>query len=195
MARFLSAEPDLEVVAQSSNVKDALKILSSRPVDLVLLDFDLGAERGSDFIRLARAAGFAGRILLLTAGMTPAETKDLFALGASGIYHKHESPDQLAKSIQQVMKGRVWIAEKDLEKMLHPESASEEAGPRRKLTERERQVLRGILEGLSNKEIASGILISESAVKAVLQQLFSKTGVRTRSQLVRIALEQYRDQV
>jgi DNA-binding NarL/FixJ family response regulator len=61
---------------------------------------------------------------------------------------------------------------------------------RRLLTERERQVLRGIFEGLTNKEIAGQIGVSEGAVKATLQQLFQKTRVRTRSQLVRIALEE-----
>jgi two-component system nitrate/nitrite response regulator NarL len=54
-------------------------------------------------------------------------------------------------------------------------------------------VLSFVFEGLANKQIADRLQISESAVKASLQQLFTKTGVRTRSQLVRIALEKYRD--
>jgi two-component system nitrate/nitrite response regulator NarL len=66
---------------------------------------------------------------------------------------------------------------------------------RLKLTERERQVLSFVFEGLANKQIADRLQISETAVKASLQQLFAKTGVRTRSQLVRVALEQYRDQL
>jgi DNA-binding NarL/FixJ family response regulator len=67
--------------------------------------------------------------------------------------------------------------------------------PRPKFTERERQVLSFVFEGLANKQIADRLEISETAVKASLQQLFAKTGVRTRSQLVRVALEQYRDQL
>jgi two-component system, LuxR family, sensor kinase FixL len=61
------------------------------------------------------------------------------------------------------------------------------------LTSRETEVLRRLVQGLANKEIAAGLDISESAVKNALQQLFSKTNVRTRSQLVRVAVEQYRD--
>jgi len=61
---------------------------------------------------------------------------------------------------------------------------------RRPFTERENQVLQGVFEGFSNKEIGARLDISESSVKAALQQLFHKTGVRTRSQLVRIALEE-----
>jgi two-component system nitrate/nitrite response regulator NarL len=63
------------------------------------------------------------------------------------------------------------------------------------LTERERRIMRSLLEGLSNKEIGAELKVSESAVKAALQQLFAKTGVRTRSQLVRLALESYADEI
>ena len=61
--------------------------------------------------------------------------------------------------------------------------------------ERQRKVLRFVLEGLSNKEIAWRLQISESYVKAILQALFQKTGVRTRGQLVRVAFEQYENQL
>ena len=61
--------------------------------------------------------------------------------------------------------------------------------------DRQRKVLRFVLEGLSNKEIAWRLQISESYVKAILQSLFHKTGVRTRGQLVRVAFEQYEDQL
>jgi two-component system, NarL family, nitrate/nitrite response regulator NarL len=63
-------------------------------------------------------------------------------------------------------------------------------GSIRLFTERENRVLQGVFEGLSNKEIGARLNVSESSVKAALQQLFQKTGVRTRSQLVRIALEE-----
>jgi two-component system nitrate/nitrite response regulator NarL len=62
---------------------------------------------------------------------------------------------------------------------------------RNQLSERERDVLKGVFSGLSNKEIGAQLKISEASVKSALQQLFVKTGVRTRSQLVRVALEEY----
>jgi len=61
--------------------------------------------------------------------------------------------------------------------------------------ERQLKVMRFVLEGLSNKEIAWRLQISESYVKAILQSLFQKTGVRTRGQLVRVAVEQYEDRL
>ena len=68
-----------------------------------------------------------------------------------------------------------------------------DTGP--KFNERQRKVLRFVLEGLSNKEISAQLQISESYVKAILQSLFQQTGVRTRGQLVRVSLEQYADQL
>jgi len=86
------------------------------------------------------------------------------------------------------MAGEMWL-DGNSARLLVPA-----ATPPPEFTEREREVLRGVFEGLSNKEIAARLSISESTVKAGLQQLFQKTGVRTRSQLVRIALEQYAGQ-
>jgi DNA-binding NarL/FixJ family response regulator len=89
------------------------------------------------------------------------------------------------------MDGGTWIDQRHLASILA--AGIDPGAPRRAtFTARERNVLRGVFEGLANKEIAAGLGVSESAVKATLQQLFDKTGVRTRSQLVRIALERHR---
>jgi len=94
------------------------------------------------------------------------------------------------------MAGKVWLDYEQLQTALRTQSAPAPQGGRTpRFTERERQVLSFVFEGLANKEIAARIEVSEGSVKSTLQQLFSKTGVRTRSQLVRIVLEQYRDQI
>ena len=72
-------------------------------------------------------------------------------------------------------------------------SSSRETNDRVPLNAREVEVLRFLVQGLANKEIAARLDLSESAVKNTLQQLFAKTSVRTRSQLVRVALEEFRD--
>ena len=93
------------------------------------------------------------------------------------------------------MEGRAIFEQDMLRRSLETDEQPEVRQAADKLSERERQVLSFILEGLANKQIADRLQISESAVKASLQQLFAKTGVRTRSQLVRIALEQFRNQL
>jgi len=194
LARLLDADADFQLSAQCSTVKEALACVAARRVDVVLLDFDLGNERGTPFIGQAREAGYAGAVVILTAGVSDLEARDLLARGAAGIFLKHSSPGLLAKCIRKVNDGEIWLDQHYIRALAQPPEGPADA-PRRKLTDREGQVLRGILEGLANKEIGSRLQCSESAVKGILQQLFHKTGVRTRSQLVRIALEEFRDQL
>jgi DNA-binding NarL/FixJ family response regulator len=92
-------------------------------------------------------------------------------------------------AIRLVAQGQMWVDQKVLQMLAERVSDREEPVLQKMLTEREQQVLQGLFEGLTNKEIAGQLGVSESAVKATLQQLFQKTRVRTRSQLVRIALE------
>jgi DNA-binding NarL/FixJ family response regulator len=79
--------------------------------------------------------------------------------------------------------------------MAGQEEAAPQESPPKALSYKEREVLGCLVEGLHHKQAAEQLQISERAVKAVIQRLFARTGVRTRSQLVRVALERYRDQV
>lgn len=192
LSRLLQAEPDLQIASACGSIEEGLNLLAREPVDLVLLDYDLGAEQGTAFLSAAQSRGFAGRILLVTAGMSDAGTLRAMEEGAAGIFLKHSPPAQLIEAIHKVVKGEVWLDSKAVRALLAgAQGRSEEQRPNGDLTARERQVLRSVFEGLTNKEIAGKMQISESSVKAVLQQLFDKTGVRTRSQLVRIALEKH----
>jgi len=189
LSRLLASEPDFEMVGHCGTSAEALAMLRDHDVDIVLLDFDLGEDHGSQFISAARQAGYKGKFLMITAGMTATESSIALQLGASGIFLKHNSPVTLAKAIRLVASGEMWVDQRVIQLMADGVHHREDPGVRRLLTEREQQVLRGIFEGLTNKEIAAQIEVSEGAVKATLQQLFQKTRVRTRSQLVRIALE------
>ena len=192
LSRLLQAEPDLRIVATCSNATEALAIVDREPVDLVLLDFDLGEEEGSLFLESAKSKGFAGRILMVTAGMSDAGTLRAMEAGAAGIFLKHSPPAQLIEAIYKIMRGEIFLDSKAVRSLVAGASGkSEEQRTSQPFTQRERAVLKGVFEGFTNKEIAGQLQISEGSVKAVLQQLFDKTGVRTRSQLVRIALESF----
>lgn len=192
LSRLLEAEPDFLIVATCANVSDALTVLKGAPVDVVLLDYDLGDEQGSAFLEEARRQRFQGRILMVTAGMGDAVTLRAFEGGASGVFLKHSPPAQLIEAIHQVMNGEMWLDSRAVRSFVAGANVRSEAeNTAQPLSVRERSVLKAVFEGLTNKEIAAHMQISESSVKAVLQQLFEKTGVRTRSQLVRIAIEQH----
>ena len=183
------------MVAHCGLVEEGLRVLAQQPVDLVLLDFDLGEHDGREFFRLAREQGFNGKILVVTAGIDPRAVSELIRSGVSGVFHKHNSASLLAQGIRDVMIGKVWLDQEQLQTALTTETTTPQSAGSQRFTERERQVLSFVFDGLANKEIATRIGVSEGSVKSTLQQLFSKTGVRTRSQLVRIVLEQYRDQI
>jgi DNA-binding NarL/FixJ family response regulator len=196
VARLLQTEHDFEV-RQCGSVQEGLSIGAGWLPDVVLLDFDLGDETGASFLGKVHEIGFEGKVLLLTAGVTEVEAADLIRRGISGIVLKHSSPTELSEGIREALAGKVWFEQGYLKRVLEKTAAPNPISPTatKTFTERERQVLSFIFEGLANKEIAERMELSESSVKATLQQLFDKTGVRTRSQLVRIALEEYKDQL
>jgi DNA-binding NarL/FixJ family response regulator len=190
LSRLLASEPDCEVVGTCGSCAEALQILKSTKVDVVLLDYDLNQERAAQLITAARRGGFMGKILMVTAGMSAKESSGVLKLGVSGIILKHNPPGSLATAIRRVASAELWLDPKIVQLMADEvHQAPEEAPSNLALTDRERQVLQGVFEGLANKEIAARLGISEGAVKSGLQQLFQKTHVRTRSQLVRMALE------
>jgi DNA-binding NarL/FixJ family response regulator len=188
LTRLLATEEGVEIVAQCGTTSEAVRLLESHAIDLVLLDFDLGYDTGLRFISSALAAGSTSRILLVTAGFSAADSAAVWNHGISGVFLKHGSPATLLQAIRTVAAGRKWI---DL-KVAPPSTTKlrrDEPKVGEILTSREQQVLRCVFEGLINKQIAARIGISQSSVKATLQHLFEKTGVRTRSQLVRFAIE------
>jgi DNA-binding NarL/FixJ family response regulator len=187
---LLSAEADFVIVGYCGSVDEAAEMARATAPDVVLLDYDLGAERGTRFLTEARGFEFHGRVLLVTAGMSDAMYVQALKEGASGIFLKQGSPVLLVDAIRKVAAGERWVDQRCLNALINA-ADQPPASPTGTFTSRERSVLECVFEGMSNKEIAARMEISESSVKASLQQLFEKTGARSRSQLVRIVLEEY----
>jgi two-component system nitrate/nitrite response regulator NarL len=194
LARMLEKEPDFMIAGQVSSATEGLALLPRSNITIVLLDVDLGAERALDFVKVARAGGFEGRILIVTAGMSDQEAVQLVQAGVSGILHKHHSTEILCGTIRRIIAGEVCLEQAYLAPLFR--SVDRTRAPKRAaLTERDKTVLRSILQGLTNREIAGRLQISEGAVKASVRHVCEKLSVRTRSQLVKVALEQYKDQL
>lgn len=189
LACWFEGHPEFKIVGQCSSVDEAIGALTAGGFDLMLLDFELGDRRGNEVLLSSRSRPFNGRILFVTVGMTRAELRQALNHGACGVFLKNNGPELLVEAIKAVMAGKIWIDPKyDTPATDDPMA---ETNRRIKLTERDRIILRGVFDGMANKELAEQLHVSESAVKASLQQLFSKTGVRTRTQLVRVALEHF----
>ncbi len=182
----------MRVIGQCATVAEALETLSQFEADVVLLDYDLGEESGFALLTELKQWATDVRVLMVTAGLSDEATVRVMEAGASGIFLKHSGPDQLIAAIRQVAGGEIWLDNAALQSLLvGRRDRSEHLERSRPLTVRQSEVLRGILDGLANKEIAWKLKTSETSVKAVIQELFHKAGVRTRSQLVRIAIEQH----
>ena len=192
LGRLLEANPHFRVVGQCANVSEALAVLSRIRADVVLLDYDLGDESGFALITDLKHRQSEARVLMVTAGMSDEVTLQIMEAGAAGVFLKHGSSDQLLAAIQKIADGEIWLDSVALHSLLAGQhKRTELSGRTQPLTNRQSEVLRGILDGLANKEIAWKLKTSESSVKAAIQELFHKAGVRTRSQLVRIAIEKH----
>jgi two-component system, NarL family, nitrate/nitrite response regulator NarL len=193
LARFLACEPDFKVVGECGSVGRGLAILRGTPVDVVLLDFNLGTEHGNDFIATSRAAGYRNRYLIVAGAPDPKSSAAALKLGASGIFLKSDAPSRLMQAIRVVAAGAAWMDQRIVRRMADEVAAPPSGGHGRRpswlLNERERTVLHGILGGLTNREIGGNEGMSEGTVKHTVQRLFTKAGVKSRSQLVRVALQ------
>jgi DNA-binding NarL/FixJ family response regulator len=184
LGRLLASEHDFELVAECTTPSEALESLRRSGVDVILVDIGIAKE----FIPCVRKARYQAKCLVMARDVDAAGSAMVLKHGASGIFLASDSSSRLMQAIRLVASGEAWIDQKVLQ-LLADRYPQHEAKWRGNFTERELTVLQGIVDGLSNKKIGNQIGVSESTVKAALQQLFKKAGVRTRSQLVRIALE------
>ncbi len=192
LGRYLASEPGLQVVGECGTRDEALAALSNTTIDVILFDLDADVKCGDDFIPAARQAGFEGRFLILAGSLDVRRLALALKLGATGVFLKSEALERLVPAIQLVAKGEVWIDQKIIrsmaEQLFSPRSRTD-GKESSALGARERNVLEGIIQGLSNRKIGDSMGLSESSVKNIVQRLFGIAGVKTRSQLVRLAME------
>jgi two-component system, NarL family, nitrate/nitrite response regulator NarL len=192
LGRFLATQPGFELAGECGTAAEALDILKSSPVDIVLSDLDLRTDRGDNLISAARNAGYNGRFLIVAGAADARQLSAAIKLGASGIFLKSEALDRLVQAIRLVASGAVWVDQKAIQLLADRLAEYPQLDYRTSqnlLTDKEEKVLLGILGGLTNRRIGENIGISEGTVKSVVQQLFRKAHVRKRGQLVRVALE------
>jgi DNA-binding NarL/FixJ family response regulator len=184
LARLLASELDFELVAECATSTEALKSLRRSKADVILVDIGIAKE----FIPWAQKVRYPGKCLVIAREVDATGSAIVLKYGASGIFLASDSSSRLMQAIRLVASGEAWVDQKVLQ-LLAERYPHFETKWRGNLTERERTVLHGVVDGLSNRKIGNQIGVSESTIKATLQHLFKKAGVRTRSQLVRIALE------
>ena len=190
LSRLLASEPDFVMAGHCGTAAEALDILAQTPVDVVLLDYDLGEDHGGQFIEAARRAGYTRQD---PDGHRRHERRRNLHRAASwappGFFSSTILPAAWPRPSAWWPAGDMWVDPKVIHSLADRVREREEQEPAPAAHRTRTGGVQGLFEGLTNKEIAAQLGVSESAVKATLQQLFQKTHVRTRSQLVRIALE------
>jgi two-component system nitrate/nitrite response regulator NarL len=186
---LLSAQPHMVVVGEASNGAEALALLEGLTPDIILLDLLLGDESGIDLMPLLHARAPSARVVLLTALRDGATHRRAVRQGAMGLVLKERSLDVVVKAIEKVHEGEVWLDRRLIADVLS--AASDGAAPadvelRRiaTLTDREREVIVLLGEGIKNRQIAERLSISEATVRHHLTSVFSKLQVSDRFELV-----------
>jgi len=187
LARLLAVNPGFRVVGESATATHAIQALGETNPNIILLDVDLATHTARDFFDLL-PPGSSFPVLLVTAATGYTEVARLMRRGARGVFSKSSGVEVLPDAIRAVVSGEVWIDRAYLDLFIDAAAADEAEGRSQPLPSlREQDILALVAGGLSNKQIADSLGISEVGVKAGLQRLFRKFGVGNRAQLLAVA--------
>jgi len=183
---FLETHPELEVVGEAADGKEALRMVATGQPDLVLLDLHLPDATGSDLIPQMREWKPGVRVLVLTGFASRHEVVPAIQAGADGYLLKDLSAEALSLSLLLVMRGEKALPS-SLASVLADDPRTGAAHgasikAQKHLTEREQQILRCLLNAYSNKHIARALNISEGTVKVHLKSLMKKIAAGNRTQ-------------
>ena len=175
------------VVAEAANTADAVAAAEREQPDIILLDLDLGPDRGLDCLPRLRHAAPAARVLILT-GIRDSELHlQAVRLGAVGVVAKDTAAESLLKAIECVHAGETWLDRittasllSELAQGQRPKPPTADEARVSSLTAREREIVALVAEGLRNKESAERLRISEATVRHHLTSIFAKLAVTDR---------------
>jgi len=180
----LEDDPEFQVVGSAGSAEDALPLVTTQHPDVILLDLELPGVNGLEAIPALAAAHPASRILILTAYDTDERVLGAIRAGAKGYLLKGASLEEIARAIRAVHAGGSYLEPRIATKVLA------ELGPRRRsaaLSHREREVLRLVAGGRSNKQIARELGITERTIKFHVTSILNKLGADNRAQAVALA--------
>ena len=183
---MLRQELDLEEVFIAKTVEEALLVVKSRPIDLVISDISIPEIGGIAFAKLLKTDFPQTRIIFLSMHEEPHLVKDALATGVEGYVLKKNSHLDLLLAIEEVMKGGLFFSPEInrilINRLRFPEDE-------KVLTEREREVLKLIFDDLTNKQIGEKLFISERTVETHRKNIYQKTKTTTIVGLLKFALE------
>jgi DNA-binding NarL/FixJ family response regulator len=194
LQRMLAGEPDLAVVGEAATGQEALALCARLRPDLVLMDVRMPDLDGLAATRALRGERPDTGVIILTIHDDPDHLLKALNAGAAGYLLKDSTKEQVVDAVRQVLRG-AYLLNPDVMTRLVQRLASQEAAPpagapAEQLTAREREVLRLLAEGLTNREIARRLRVSLGTVKVHVGHIIAKLGVVDRTQAAVRAVEQ-----
>jgi DNA-binding NarL/FixJ family response regulator len=182
---FLKTQENIEIVGEARNGKEAVQMAQGLKPDLVLMDLVMPVMDGIEATRTIKKEFPNMKVLILTSFSDQDHVIPAIEAGASGYQLKDIEPDELVKTIKQLMKGENQLHPKATTHLLSHFNAlnnNEERKPLDDLTKRELEVLKEIAKGKSNKEISTALFITEKTVKTHVSSILAKLELADRTQ-------------
>jgi len=197
LADALRRDPELEVISSPSHFRDLIEMVKMHVVDILVLSSTLDEKQlhGCDALRELRAKNPLIRAVMLLESSRREAVLQAFRAGARGILSRHESVETLSKCIRSVHQGQIWANSQQMSFAVEalasfPTVCAIDANGLELLSKREMEVVQSLAEGLTNREIAERLGLSQHTIKNYLFRVFDKLGVSSRLELLFMTLTQ-----
>ena len=190
---LITSENDLELIGEATGGLEAIEKVNQFSPDVLVLDISMPDKDGIDVLRTLKEEGKKCAILVLTVHEDDALLREAVRLGAGGYILKHAAESELIAAIRSVFRGELYIHPKMIRSLLQPEPLPGKAGnsTMENLTSREVEVLKLIVQGYTNKQVADELSISIRTVEGHRANLTDKLGIRSRVDLLRYARDHH----
>ncbi|MHB9797007.1 two-component system response regulator NarL [Pseudomonas sp. MT3] len=189
--QLLEFEDDLRVVGEASSGEEALHMAAELEPDMILLDLNMKGMNGLDTLRAMRENGVDARIVVFTVSDDRNDVINVLRAGADGYLLKDMEPERLLEHIRQAATGQLTISPQLTQVLAQALRGDDRPKGIEELTDRERQILRQLAHGYSNKMIARKLDITEGTVKVHVKRVLHKLGMRSRVEAAVWAVENH----
>ncbi|MGH7884583.1 MAG: response regulator transcription factor [Thermodesulfobacteriota bacterium] len=187
LSSVILKEDDFEIAESTNNLLDLINGIESLDFDILIIDTDLENLDLKKIISLNNDKSGSNIILLIDKNINENKLVEYVRMGVKGYFYKENKLEQFLKSIRLISEGELWVERKLLPKIIDnpvtPDQSDEDL-PLYDLTQAEFRILKFVLKGHSNLEIAKSLSISDKTVKFHLYKIFKKLSIKTRSQLI-----------